>query len=113
MRSYSSPAERGIFAHRISMLSFRFAGAFLLRWGARTLSALLFHPPPRRTAWYGLALACGDFAERRHSTESNSTKYAPPQAVGIGTRGIVFCSVMPIDGVHGVDRCSYEVICYL
>ena len=26
---------------------------------ARTLSALLFHPPPRRTAWYGLALACG------------------------------------------------------
>ena len=41
------------------MLSFRFAGAFLLRLGARTLSALLFHPPPRRTAWYGLALACG------------------------------------------------------
>ena len=36
------------------MLSFRFADAFLLRLGACRLSALLFHPPPRRTAWYGL-----------------------------------------------------------
>ena len=32
------------------MLSFRFAGAFLLQLGARTWIALLFHPPPRRTA---------------------------------------------------------------
>ena len=65
------------------MLSCRFAGAFLLRLGARTLSALLFHPPPRRTAWYGLALACGACTHRR-SAESNSIKYAPPQAVDIG-----------------------------
>ena len=95
------------------MLSFRFAGAFLLRLGARTLSALLFHPPPRRTAWYGLALACGVGTQHRRSAESNSIKYAPPQAVGSGARGIEFFSVIPIDGVHGVDRCSYEVICYL
>ena len=55
------------------MLSFRFAGAFLLRLGARTLSALLFHPPPRRTAWYGLALARGVCTHRR-SAQSNSIK---------------------------------------
>ena len=66
------------------MLSFRFAGAFLLRLGARTLSALLFHPPPRRTAWYGLALVCGACTRHRRSAESNSTKGALPQAVGIG-----------------------------
>ena len=85
------------------MLSFRFAGAFLLRLGARTLSALLFHPPPRRMAWYGLALACGVCTRHRRSAESNSTKYAAPQAVGIGARGIEFCSVMPINGIHSVD----------
>ena len=31
------------------MLLLRLAGAFLLRLAARTLAALLFHPPPRRT----------------------------------------------------------------
>ena len=77
------------------MLSFRFAGAFLLRLGARTLSALLFHPPPRRTAWYGLALACGIGIQHRHAAQSNSTKGASPQAVEIHARGIEFCSVMP------------------
>jgi hypothetical protein len=70
------------------MLSFRFAGAFLLRLGARTLSALLFHPPPRKTAWYGLALACGVCTRHRRSAESNSIKYAPPQAVGRGVGGV-------------------------
>ena len=40
----STTAGRGVFAHRNPMLSFRFAGACLLRLGARTLSALLFHP---------------------------------------------------------------------
>ena len=77
-----------VFAHRNPMLSFRFAGAFLLRLGARTLSALLFHPPPRRTAWYGLALACGVCTRHRRSAESNSIKYAPPQAVGSGVGGV-------------------------
>ena len=80
----ATTAGCGVFAHRNPMLSFRFAGAFLLRLGARTLSALLFHPPPRRTAWYGLALACGAGTQHRRSAESNSTKDAPPQAIGIG-----------------------------
>jgi hypothetical protein len=70
------------------MLSFRFAGAFLLRLGARTLSALLFHPPPRRTAWFGLALACGACAQHKHSAESNSTKHVLPQAIGISVRRV-------------------------
>lgn len=70
------------------MLSFRFAGAFLLRLGARTLSALLFHPPPRRTAWYGLTLACGTGTRHRRSAESNSIKYASPQAVGSGVGSV-------------------------
>ena len=69
----ATTAGCGVFAHRNPMLSFRFAGAFLLRLGARTLSALLFHPPPRRTAWYGLALARGVCTHRR-SAQSNSIK---------------------------------------
>ena len=88
-------AGRGVFAPRNPMLSFRFAGAFLLRVGARTLSALLFHPPPRRTAWYSLALACEVGIQHRHSAQSNSTKGALPQAMEIRARGIEFCSVMP------------------
>src|SRR5205085_11490514 len=66
------------------MLSFRFAGAFLLRLDTRTLSALLFHPPPRRTAWFGLALAGSAVSRRWQTAESNSTKHLPPQAIGLG-----------------------------
>jgi hypothetical protein len=72
------------------MRSFRFAGAFLLRLGARTLSALLFHPSPRRAAWYGLALTCGVCTRHRHSAESNSITYTPPQAIGIGLSVLSF-----------------------
>jgi hypothetical protein len=61
----ATTAGRGVFAHQHPILSFRFTGVFLLRLGTRTLSALLFHPPLRRTAWYGLALACGACIQRR------------------------------------------------
>jgi hypothetical protein len=86
----ATAAGRGVLAHRNPMLSFRFAGAFLLRLGARTLSALLFHPPPCRTAWDGLTLACGARAQHRHSAESDSTKHAAPQAVGISPGALGF-----------------------
>ena len=99
----ATTAGRGVFAHRNPILSFRFAGAFLLRLGVRILSALLVHPPPCSMAWYGLALAWGACTRHRHSAQSNSTKGALPQAVGISARGIEFCIVMPIAGLHGVD----------
>ena len=84
----STTAERGVFAHRRPLLSFRFAGALLLRLGARMLSALVFHPPPRRTAWFGLALAGSAVSRRWQTAESNSTKHLPPQAIGVGVAGM-------------------------
>ena len=66
------------------MLSFRFAGTFLLGLGAHTLCALRFHPPQHMTVWFDLALACRAWSRPRETTESNSTKYALSQAAGTG-----------------------------
>lgn len=106
----STTTERGVFAHRIPLLSFRFAGAFLLRLGARTLSALLFHPPPRKTAWFGLALACSAERRLRQTAESNSTKHVLPQAIGIGMGGMSQPALdAPANALHAEQATGIEL----
>ena len=66
--------------------------------GRAHVERVIVPPAAAQDGLVGLALACGAGTRHRHSAESNSIKYAPPQAVGSGARGIELFSVIPING---------------